>query len=44
MVEVQEKGIVLVHLRLLKEDPVVEGLKKKKSVELKDAQVKMQSM
>ena len=42
--EVQENGIVLVHLRLLKEDPVVEGLKTKKSVELKDAQVKMQSM
>ena len=40
--EVQENGIVLVHLRLLKEDPVVEGLKTKKSVELKSAKVQPQ--
>ena len=44
MEEVQETEIVLVHPRLLMEDPAVEGLKTKKSVELKDAQVKMQDV
>ena len=42
--EALEKGIVHVHLQLLMEHLVVEELKAKKSVELKDAQVKIQSM